>query len=56
MASGWSPYGTAEIRGLREGRSEMVRPGREKPVDVQALWLNVLKIDNVLSDQWNELW
>jgi glycogen debranching enzyme len=33
----------------------VVTPRIGKPVEVQALWLNALKIGRVLSDQWNEL-
>jgi predicted glycogen debranching enzyme len=32
----------------------VVTPRIGKPVEVQALWLNALKIGCVLSDQWNE--
>ena len=32
----------------------VVTPRIGKPVEVQALWLNALKIGSVLSDQWNE--
>lgn len=34
----------------------VVTPRIGKPVEVQALWLNALKIGRVLSDQWNEPW
>jgi glycogen debranching enzyme len=32
----------------------VVTPRIGKPVEVQALWLNALKIGSILSDQWNE--